>query len=709
MTPLLHGVLFFHQPVCNARRIVKKYLASHQEPKLMNRIYTSLSAFFLMTFAAHAQTFSDDFESYAPGAFLAQSSTTWATWTGPNGGGADDATISSANAHSGTNSLFLSSATGGPDDIVLPFGQVLSTGTFEFNTWFFVTAGKTAYLNYQASTTIGEIWSMDVTFEADGELKFTSGGVPLLETTYTQGQWFELGMMSNLNNSSWDVTIGGISVGSFQNPVFNIAAINFYPIENSSFYVDDVMYNYTPYVTPALNAAVMNLVVENGLATQNRQPTVDVRNLGSTPITSYDLTVDYNGVQSTQNVTGVNYAPGSVTTVDLTASITLIGGTNAATVTVSNVNGNASDDDTTDDIAFTTVTAAVPAPGKVVVAEEATGTWCTWCPRGAVYMDMMNDKYEGFFAGIAVHNNDPMEDATYDAGLAGFISGYPSAIVDRSPELDPSEIETDFLDRIVVAPKVLLTNGATFDATTRELKVSVTADWQVAVNGSQYKLAIVLTEDSVTGTGSGWAQQNSYAGGAQGEMGGFELLPNPVPASMMNYNHVGRTIFPGFDGYAAYATTVNVGDEVTNTATFTLPTGWDENQIHIVGMMIYKNGGATHIDNASHTTIAEAVTNGYQSGTEISVGVVFSDPGAQLSMFPNPSTDYTNVILNLDKAAEVELSMFGVDGKLLQTKNYGMLQGGVHLSVVTGELASGIYFVELKIDGAKQTMKLVKE
>ncbi|HZG00659.1 MAG TPA: hypothetical protein VEY71_06635, partial [Chitinophagales bacterium] len=473
----------------------------------MKHFFTFLIAFAAAASLAHAQTFSDDFESYAPGAFIAQSSTTWATWSGANGGGLDDATVSNANAHSGTNSLKLASTAvgGGPDDIVLPFGQVYSTGTFTFNTWMFVDSGKNAYMNYQASTTVGQIWSMDVNFEANGELKFSNGGVLLLSVPYTQGAWFEFTMTSNLNNSTWAVLIDGVSVGTFQNPVFNIASINFYPIQNSSYYIDDVSFDHIPYTAPALNAAVMNLNVENGLASQTRQPTVDVRNLGTTAITSFDLAIDYNGVQTTQSFTGVNYAPGSVNTVTLSQAITLAGGSLPTTVTISNVNGNATDDDSSDDEAFANVTAVMPAPGKTVVAEEATGTWCSWCPRGAVYMDWMAGKYPGFFAGIAVHNADPMAHAAYDAGIAPFIAGYPSALVDRLPEIDPSEIEQDFLERIVVAPKVFLTNGALYNSATRELKVSVKANWQEAVNGSDYKLAIVLTENDVTGTGSGWS------------------------------------------------------------------------------------------------------------------------------------------------------------------------------------------------------------
>jgi hypothetical protein len=55
-----------------------------------------------------SQIFSDDFESYAPGSFVGPQSTTWTTWSGTEGG-AEDAQVTTNQASSGTNSIYLSS------------------------------------------------------------------------------------------------------------------------------------------------------------------------------------------------------------------------------------------------------------------------------------------------------------------------------------------------------------------------------------------------------------------------------------------------------------------------------------------------------------------------------------------------------------------------------------------------------------------------
>ena len=54
---------------------------------------------------------------------------------------------------------------------------------------------------------------------------------------------------------------------------------------------------------------------------------------------------------------------------------------------------------------------------------------------------------------------------------------------------------------------------------------------------------MALTEDGVRRVmTSGYNQVNAYAGNALGPMGGFESLPNPVPAAQMVYDHVARVL-----------------------------------------------------------------------------------------------------------------------------------------------------------------------
>ena len=212
-----------------------------------------------------------------------------------------------------------------------------------------------------------------------------------------------------------------------------------------------------------------------GLAGQDRYPSVEVRNFGLNDINSFDVTYDYNGVQITENISGLTLSSMATYSVDFNNSITLSSTTNAQ-VYISNINGGQAQS-TSDDTLVLNLNIVVPAQGKLVVGEEATGTWCGWCPRGAVALNWMDQDYEGFWQGIAVHNGTtvPMTDASYDNGIAGYISGYPSGIVDRGSVIDPSAFNDDFLQRIIIPPHARLDDGAVIDGT-RRLASSVALD-----------------------------------------------------------------------------------------------------------------------------------------------------------------------------------------------------------------------------------------
>jgi hypothetical protein len=322
-------------------------------------------------------------------------------------------------------------------------------------------------------------------------------------------------------------------------------------------------------------------------------------------------------------------------------------------------------------------------------------------------MDLFEQEYDQFWAGIAVHNADPMTVTDYDAAIGGLIGGYPSALVDRGSEVDPSGMGNQFFQRLQSAPRALIQNGATWDPATRMLYVSVTANFQNAADNN-YKLACVLTEDDVTGTGAGWSQSNAYAGGGNGAMGGFESLPNPVPAAQMVYNHVARSILPSFNGFAnSFPAFVSSGESHTVNFLFILPAGWDENNIHIIGMLIDPNGG---IDNAGKATIPEAVDNGYVYGTVANVAEMdLSQPDAIFAIAPNPATNSTVLSINLNQEAEIGLSIIDMSGKVLAERNYGNLNGSSTISLNTSNLNPGVYFVNLTVNGESLVKRLVIE
>jgi hypothetical protein len=666
----------------------------------MKQTFLILAGLLLTAPIATAQLFSDNFDNYAAGSYLGPQSTAWTTWSGTEGG-TSDVTITNNNAASAPNSIYFSStaASGGPQDVVLNFGQLYNTGIFTLSADFYVNAGKGAYYNIQGSQTIGSIWALNVNLDA-GSLVIDDGiNSNLCTGNYPEATWFNLKIEANLTLHVWKAYINNQLVGTWVNGVNAVASIDIYPLQNDQYYVDNVIFDHQTYTLPNLNAMVASLDMGGFIAGQTTNPTVSILNAGQTALTSFNVNVNYNGQNYSQNITGVNVA--SIGNYSVTIpTLTLAAGAMNAVVTISNINGG-NDDNAADNTLTQEVNPVVPAAGKIVVGEEATGTWCQWCPRGAVFMDKFQADYAGYWAGIAVHNADPMTVTDYDAGIGGLIGGYPSALVDRLGDVDPSQMGTDFFTRLQTAPMGVITNGATWDPATRELNISVTTNMTQATTGA-YTVACVLTEDGVTGSGAGYNQANAYAGGNNGVMGGFEALPSPVPAAQMVYDHVARAIAPSFTGQTGVIpTSTSVGSTYTANFSFTLPSTWDETQMHIVGMLIDPQG---KIDNAGYTNIDSAVINGYVAGVEEISGVLLEQ---MLVVAPNPATDFTNITMHIPSKAQVSLKVLDAKGSILQGRQYGSLQGDFEVGINTSNFAAGLYLVELEMNGQRIQKKLI--
>lgn len=648
----------------------------------MKKILVALAVFTAGHFSA--QTFTDDFESYNL-SYLGPQSNKWTTWGGITGEGtSEDVQVTDNNASSGTKSIYFSSsaAGGGPQDVVLPFDQVYNSGNFTFEANFFVEAGKGAYFNLQGTLIVAQIWALDCYMLQDGTLKLSNQGTPYITANYPPAQWFNLRIEMDLTSNVWELFVNNVSQGSFSNPTGQIGILDLYPVnpageggnDLSGFYVDDVTYNHIPATLPQVNGGITFVNQLGVLAGITSDVKATVRNLGSDPITSFDISYTYGGGTTvTESVSGQNILSLSSLDYTFTNQVSVLAGNNTLTVTISNVNGAGQDGNAGDDSKSITTDPIVPAEGKIVVGEEGTGTWCQWCPRGAVYMDLYEETYGPYWAGIAVHNGDPMTVTDYDAAMGPLLGGYPNALVDRGVAVDPSAMNAQFLERLQTPPVGVLTNTATWNPTSRELVVNVKVDFKQAAN-NLYKLACVLTEDGVTGTGSGYNQSNSYAGGANGVMGGYEALPNPVPAAQMVYDHVARIISPSFDGATVFPAVVNPNDSQIETFTFTLPDTWNVANMHIISMLIAPNGT---IDNAGKATISEAA----------SITEALKDN--YLAVYPNPTNKELNISYTNGKVDQINI--LTLDGKTVISKkithNY--------LTTDVSTLKAGIYIVEV--------------
>ena len=667
--------------------------------------YILLSISFILSFNIFSQNFCEDFEGYSSGDPIAQTSSDWNSWgelmSGLTAPFTDEAYVTDLYSNTGSFSLAfnLNPAAAGPEDIVLPlsntgFPTPYVAGVCILTHNLYITTG--AYFNFQAENIPGVTWALDVTFDAMGGVNYASSGSAqsYLLSTYPLNQWFEQKIVVDLSNNNWEVFHDGVSQGSFATLVNQIASVDYYPTAGHEFYVDDICIDYSAPQLDPLNAQVLNTPSLSGLAGQDRYPSVEIRNFGLNDINSFDVTYDYSGTQITENISGLTLTSMSTYMVNFLNPITLTSATSAQAY-VYNINGG-QPQNTSDDTLTSTLNVVVPATNKLVVGEEATGTWCGWCPRGAVALNWMDHDYEGFWQGIAVHNGDLMTNTTYDNGIAGYINGYPSGLVDRGGVIDPSAFSQDFLQRIVIPPHVRITNGALVDGNI--LKVSLDLTFLLPTNGT-YRLACTLVEDSVTGTGPQYYQANYYSGGSSLiDVDGtdWNAKPSNVPDYLMVYRHVARAISPSFLGDPLPQNSYGVGDNETVCFEFNIDPTWDLSKIHIVGMLFDVQGKT---DNASSSTISEGEINGYIDCSG-STETIYLDGPDDLIVYPNPASDklYIN---NLPKNTEF-INIINIEGKVVLDVN-------VKSIIDISELSKGLYIIKFNGKNFSETKSFVVE
>ncbi|WP_313091263.1 Omp28-related outer membrane protein [Chryseobacterium flavum] len=352
---------------------------------------------------------------------------------------------------------------------------------------------------------------------------------------------------------------------------------------------------------------------------------------------------------------------------------------------------NGSQDTTPADNMLTTkfITVTQNSPKKTVF-EEGTGTWCGYCPRGTVGMHNAASNFPNDFIGIAVHNNDPMEVIEYNS-MAGF-SGFPSMNVDRS--LLEQNVTDDFSPIInerktLVVPAAL---SATSALSGRTLTLNASAIFRSNFVNANFRLAVVLVEDNVKGTTSGYNQSNYYAGGQLGVMGGFETKPNPVPAAQMTYDHVGRMLLGGYTGQAgSVPAVITDGQTVNYVFTSDIPLEYNINNMKSVVLLLDATSG--EIINAAGPFAINNSTLGI-NGANITAN--------DFSIYPNPAKEYIKV----QAKGKIDLKIFDTSGKVIIERSG--VEPNTEISIRT--LIKGAYIVSIKEkDSEPKTKKLIIE
>ncbi len=480
------------------------------------------------------------------------------------------------------------------------------------------------------------------------------------------GLWIEQGLVGTT------VTLGGLVQGT-----------NIFGYDLASTAIDPYDMAMTSLNIPA-----------SGTIGQNTDIKGTLTNEGSEIITSYDLnyTID-NGTTVTENVTGANIASFGTANFTHATPYMATSGMHVIKVWVSNPNGQV-DQNTANDELSTNLFCANELYPKTVVYEEATGTWCGWCVRGLVGLNTMaHDVTDGTWIGIGVHNGDPMVVTAYDNAIGNFISGYPSGIMNRkATAVDPglsallpaynSEKANQSIAKIEVTNK-------SFDETSRAWTADVATTFGLDLTSANYNTALIIVENNVTGTASGYNQANYYSGGGSGDMIDYDgrnyaNLANPVPAADMSYNHVGRVLVDGFNGSAnsiPTAITYNTANNFSYSGT--LPANIEPWRASFVAIIIDNATG--EIVNATEVVLGNVSIN---NATE-----------SKYSIYPNP----TNGIVTVEGTKDAQIIVYNMIGEIIYSNDKSNENTTIDLS----SFAAGNYIVKIISNDEVTTQKII--
>lgn len=334
-------------------------------------------------------------------------------------------------------------------------------------------------------------------------------------------------------------------------------------------------------------------------------------NHGAAGIQSMDVEYELDGKTYTKNITcKVKGQYGLSAYESFTLPAISEAGTYQLTMRVLKVNGEDNADKAP--TAVTTVKVLNSVPKKRTLMEEYTGTWCGWCTRGFVALELLKKNYADDFVTVSYHNSDPME-IMPSSYYPSPVSGFPSAWIDRGMGVDPyGGEEGSYDDSRFSTLDILQWRNAMFanaDINLRaelneeedEVNVTASVSFPYDDDNANYALEYVLVEDGMTGpAGTGWDQQNYYSGDTSASADLKEMAAAGSTISNLVFNDVAVGVSEIGGIGESIPKSVKADVPVTHTYTFWPdycyntsyePIIQDKSQLYVVAMLIDLNEG----------------------------------------------------------------------------------------------------------------------
>ncbi len=332
---------------------------------------------------------------------------------------------------------------------------------------------------------------------------------------------------------------------------------------------------------------------------------------------------------------------------------------------------------------------------KKVLLEDLTGAWCGLCPAGSISFNEVLANYDNV-VGVGVHIGDAMEiPSTAEIGNVYSGGGVNVFLIDRYTFDDMNVMPINFHyetiaaklnERLAMPAQVGLSfDELQYDAATRNVTVSLQANFYDSFIDSDLRFNLWIVEDSIQGY-----NQVNYFNTDNGHL--YYEAGNPIE-NFVHRRVLRKALGGNWGTEGSIATNViNNGDTFIHTYTFTVDETWDITQLSLVGLVqVYKAD-----DQERHILNVETLDVLPNTGNLLTHNqFVLPDNSTRLalSVIPNPTEGPVNIEITTDKVMPVLLTLNALDGRLVEIVKQGNLMAGTHRFTTLLPKQEGVYFV----------------
>jgi hypothetical protein len=552
---------------------------------------------------AQTNLYFTNFDSYTAGGYAAlQAGAPWTTWSAAPGT-AEDATISTTHAYSGTNSAYVINN----NDFVLNLYDK-TTGRYMVEWRMFVDSGKLGYFNFLSDFTgstskwaiQGEIYHDSIFVDADGASK--------AKVPYAMNTWTHMQLIVDLDDDFATYYIDGVEIVSYKwskgaqgtDNSLKLDAIDFFgwdgtgsPVTGASgYYLDDISVDSVLAPESPLNLVAVQNAADIDVSWTAPSGTPEL----------YKLMRNGSVVNSTTGLAYTDPGPWPNTYI--------------YSVRARYAGEGYSHSSNTD-----TVIIAGGYERNLVLMEGGTGTWCGYCPGAAMGLRELIETNAKDATAIEYHSGDTYENTATTARLNYYnIQSFPTVIADgqlyavggnATTSMYPTYLPM-YNARITVPAiqiqniDIVQTGVDTYTAT-----ITVTQTYPYDVTG--WKLRTALTESNIPET---WGNQTEV-------------------------DFACRAMYPDANG-----TTLDFSSQTTQTVTLNFTTtGYIKNNCEFVAFIQY--------DATKEVTQTSKIDMSSILGIE-------ELQSQKISIYPNPANTYMMLL----SSGKGNLDIYDMTGKL---------------------------------------------